>query len=244
MLREITEWEEEYQEMIALSKELRIPLALGYWNLETSKKDKLINKRRFTSHSFNRNAYNMLVTGTMSIHLDGGNTYFQDGYLNMKNTSGTLLYSNLCVGNKGAFTTRPVETVTTDTSYNGYLGGKAVTTRGIVVGTSDDAEDFDDYRLTSRISHGNGSNLLSYVGMQVSVKDYDTPTKTHTTTYQRYFNNNSGASIYIGEVSMYGCVADIGNHFMLFRDVISPKEELVDTAQLKVEYTFQMTHPS
>jgi hypothetical protein len=70
---------------------------------------------------------------------------------------------------------------------------------------------------------------------------------TKKRTLIRYFNNNSGATISLGEIGLIGRVITGGDSSMyaLFsRDLISPSVDIYDKAQLKITYVISLVYPS
>lgn len=128
------------------------------------------------AHSWVRNAYNN--TCYYLLWPDVSTAAFGDGYINNKQTSGTIASPS-------------------QWSWSGSAGSVL----GIVVGTGNTVFSFEDYKLATAVAHGNGTGQLSYVlqatGTDAFVGD------VCTVTVQRYFNNNSGGDIIIAETGLY-----------------------------------------
>jgi len=181
------------------------------------------------SHTWVRNAYNHLFSQIAAV-----NCLAADG-LSVKDTGGTERTGNFPVGYSDY-------SQNFKTDGHGYKAAAADTTRGIVVGTGSDPEDFDDYALGNQISNGTGAGQLSYIASEVySVSTVGTVKKTELV---RYFNNNSGGAITVNEVGLYlGLWAGNIIKMMTCRDLVSGGVEVPDTGQLKVTYTIQLTYP-
>jgi len=110
---------------------------------------------------------------------------------------------------------------------------------GILVGSSDTAFDVTQYNLGSKIAHGTGSGQLSYGG--TSVVDYGDDYKT----WQRAFDNLSGADVVVKEIGMFAKVtreeAGVPKEYyvMLARDVITTTT-VPNGGRLIVKYTFKI----
>ena len=214
--------EQQYQVSLSVLK--------AFLELEVRDKNgKLIYQKRQESHSWVRNAYNHLFSQMAAV-----NCLAADG-LSVKDTGGTERTGNWPVG---------YSDYSQDfrTDGHGYKAAAADATRGIVVGTGSDAEDFEDYALGSQISNGTGAGQLSYIASEVySVSTLATTKKAELV---RYFNNNSGGAITVNEVGLYlGLWAGNMIKMMTCRDLVSGGVEVPDTGQLKVTYTIQLTYP-
>jgi len=110
---------------------------------------------------------------------------------------------------------------------------------GILVGSSDTAFDVTQYNLGSKISHGTSSGQLQYG--DTSVVDYGADYKT----WQRAFDNLSGADVVVKEIGMFAKVtreeAGVPKEYyvMLARDVITTTT-VPNGGSLVVKYTFKI----
>ena len=110
---------------------------------------------------------------------------------------------------------------------------------GILVGSSDMAFEVTQYNLGSKISHGTGSGQLQYG--ETLVADYGNDYKT----WQRAFDNLSGADIVVKEIGMFAKVvreeAGVPKDYyvMLARDVITTTT-VPNGGRLIVKYTFKI----
>ncbi|WP_103908351.1 hypothetical protein, partial [Dehalococcoides mccartyi] len=176
------------------------------------------------------NAYNHLFSQMAAV-----NCLSADG-LSVRDTGGTVRSGNWPVGYSDYSSNF-------NTDGHGYKAAAADTTRGIVVGTGIDPEDFEDYELGSQIANGTGAGQLSYIASEVyAVSTVGTVKKTELV---RYFNNNSGGAITVNEVGLYlGIWAGNLIRIMTCRDLVSGGVEVPDTGQLKVTFTIQLTYPA
>ena len=207
-----------------------LPLLKAFLELEVRDRNgSVIHKISGESHSWVRNAYNHLFSQIAAV-----NCLAADG-LSVKDTDGAERTGNFPVGYSDY-------SQNFKTDGHGYKAAAADTTRGIVVGTGSDPEDFDDYALGNQISNGTGAGQLSYIASEVySVSTVGTVKKTELV---RYFNNNSGGAITVNEVGLYlGLWAGTGIKMMTCRDLVSGGVEVPDTGQMKVTYTIQLTYP-
>ena len=110
---------------------------------------------------------------------------------------------------------------------------------GILVGSSDKAFDVLDLNLGAKIPHGTGSGQLSYG--ETSEVAYGADYKT----WQRAFDNLSGADIVVKEIGMFAKVVreEAGvpkdYYIMLARDVITTTT-VPNGGRLIVKYTFKI----
>ena len=210
--------------------QVSLPVLKAFLELEVKDKNgSVIHKISGESHSWVRNAYNHLFSQIAAV-----NCLSADG-LSVKDTGGAERTGNFPVGYSDY-------SQNFKTDGHGYKAAAADTTRGIVVGTGSDPEDFDDYALGNQVSNGTGAGQLSYIASEVySVSTVGTVKKTELV---RYFNNNSGGAITVNEVGLYlGLWAGNIIKMMTCRDLVSGGVEVPDTGQLKVTYTIQLTYP-
>ncbi len=198
------------------------------------------------SRSWTRNAYNDIFCQLGSVN--GNNSTFGGGYLNIKDTGGTVRYG---AGMQGLspFTSPSSGSVInyeTNTSY-GYLSA-AGAVNGIVIGTGTGAESFEDYVLGTIIPNGTGAGQMSYIAGEAPIVTYDSGTKTLTVAWGRYFNNNSSGAIDVAESGIYSrqCYGSQSpaTITLVTRDLISPAVSVPVAGQLKITYTISLTYPA
>ncbi len=73
---------------------------------------------------------------------------------------------------------------------------------------------------------------------------YDFVTKTLSVTHVRVFNNNSGSSITVTEVGLYGRSTQAGTTCMVARDLLVSPVTVINAAQLTVTVITSMVFPA
>ena len=119
-------------------------------------------------------------------------------------------------------------------SFN-IAAGYGSDTSGIVVGTSNLAYSIEQNKLDSKISHGNALGQLLYGA--VTVDDISQITNGYRFFASRVFTNNSGASVIVREVGIYG-----GPPVMFARDVLTSPVEVQNLQSLTVRYSIYFTY--
>ena len=226
--------EGDYRALKRMGLKLGIPIPEVFLELEVrSQEGKLLDHYKQRSHTWTRNAYNILFSQLAAFGLTGAS--FGAGFLSLKTTGGSVLGSSLFSGLSSS--------VGHASTVAGYRAAVA-TVQGIVVGTGTGAESFEDFALGSAVAEGTGAGQLSYVLQELSTGAY--AALTWTVTHSRYFNNNSGGAIVIGEVGIYAymMVAGSSTNILVTRDKLASTVSVANTAQLKVTYTIAMTWPS
>ncbi len=227
------EIEEKHLQLRSLGQQLGIPVPEMYLEMMVTMPDGSIthwHKQR--SHSWTRNAYNVLLSEMAA--LNAPDATFAAAKISMKDTGGTI--------RSGAFPAQ-LTAVNLTTPGNGYIGGAGVSSNGIQVGSGTNAESFEDYVLQTIIANGTGAGQISYTQSDATVTAYDVPSKTWTITLVRYFNNNSGGTISVNEVSLVGLYLQAGYSAMASRDHLSSTVSVLNTGQLKVTYTMTLVFP-
>lgn len=215
------------------SLQLHVPHIAMHLDIEVRMPDgKIAEHRHQRSKSFVRNAYNLFFHTIAGYPMSDGT--WGDGYLNMKNTGGSLSsgsYRGFCFS--------------TDSNGQGFLSPGSANDFGIVVGTGTGAESFDSYALGTKIAVGNGVGQLYTLRSEDPVDSYSSLTQKRTLV--RYFNNNSGATISLGEIGLIARIitgGDTSIYALFSRDLITPMVDILDKAQLKVMYTISLVYPS
>jgi len=229
--------ERQWRQLKDLGLKLRVPVPEVFLQLEVKDKNgNTIHSNRDRSHTWNRNAYNILLTQLSAIN--GDDSTWGAGYINLKDTDGVVRHGNFVCG---LSTNQNVETSTT----YGFRGAVGDDDLGIVVGSGAGAESYEDHALGSQITDGVGAGQLNHVASEPQTINYNAGTKTWTIVYVRYFNNNSGGDVNVNEVAIYtGAMAqNQAQPKMLTRDVLASTVVVPDTGQLKVTYTIEMTFP-
>jgi len=230
--------ESEYEELRKLAKRLHIPVAEAFWEFEVrNKENEAIHRRRQRSHSWVRNAYNLMVCqiGAVANNSSVGLAIVDTGG-STKSESGTQPASGW--SSNGAGNMR----IYIGPSY-GFYAQAGVDNMGIVVGIGSGAEDFNDHALGSKISSGNGVGQLAYSAIDAPA--ISTIGTQKQVVWLRYFNNNSGSPITVYEVGIYtkGTAGGSTVYYMVCRDLLTGGVVVADAGQLKVSYTLQLTYP-
>jgi len=228
--------ERQWQQIKRLGLKLRVPIPEVFLGLEVRDgKGQVIHKHKQRSHTWNRNAYNWLLSQLGAINGDG--VAWGAGNINMKDVGATLRI--------GAFACGVDAGGSAEAGNAGYMGNAANDALGIVVGSGVGAEDFEDWVLGTQILEGAAGGQLNHVLSETPVDTYVGGTKTWTVVYIRYLNNNSGGNIDVNEVAIYGRVlaANTALGKMVTRDKLASTVTVPDTGQLKVTYTISLVFP-
>lgn len=236
--------ERKYQRLERLGQELKIPTFKSFLTLEVLDKDgNSIHSHKQRSHSWNRNAYNLLFN-QMSGKGTTNTGLFEAGAVNYKDFSGTVR-DGVGFGFKFGSANGAVNI---DSAGNGYLAGAGVSTSGIMVGSGNTAESFEHNALATQIANGTGAGQISYVASEANALTYDVPSKTLTNTLVRFFNNNSGGDVTVNEVCLTGLQHVLSSAAtttaMVSRDVLGAPVVVPNTGQLKVTYTIELVYPA
>ncbi|MBA7471050.1 hypothetical protein ES707_06344 [subsurface metagenome] len=229
--------EQKYKRLRRLAQELHLPIPEAFIELEVFDKDgKVIQKHRQRSHSWVRNAYNLLLSEMCGKVLDDSGV-FGAGLLSIKDTGG-VIRASADAGAVIAPSTGDFEALNA-----AYRANATVINHGIQVGSDATAWSFEDYNLLAQIAEGTGAGELNAVATDVPTKSWSAP--TFTITWIRYFNNNSGGNVLVKEAAL--CTSGhVGSacKFIMSRDKLASTVTVPDTGQLKVTYTIQLTYPS
>lgn len=223
--------EAKYSRLSALGKELKVPTFGAFLQMEVIKDGKVLHAHKQRSHSWNRNAYNWFLCQAALVTQYGSS--FADGYLTVKNTSGTVKNSGTYALGWTRLPSAP--------PYEAAVGND---NQGILAGSGSDAESFDGYALGSKIANGTGAGQLSYQGCSIS-RNWDSPSTTFEAVWTRFLNNNSGGSIDVNEVGLvaYLYCFDNQDYIMVCRDLLDSTIAVPDTGQMKVTYTIELVYP-
>jgi hypothetical protein len=228
-----------YDELKKLGQKLHIPTVESFWEIEVRDgNSKVVQHLKQRSHSWVRNAYNLIFATLAGKDLDD-NTY-GPGKLSLKDTGNVVRYgdANTCCY---AFQS-------SDAAGWGYRGPAGSHAYGILVGRGDNPEDFESYYLHSIIANGTTVDHLSYVQSEPHVITWIPGTLTLKNDLVRYFNNNSGGDIDVTEVALvaheYMPRSSSDMYYMMARDLLASIVTVPDTGQLKVTYTIQLIYPA
>ena len=110
--------------------------------------------------------------------------------------------------------------------------------QGLVVGSSNDVFDLDDYLMGSMILHGTGTGQLYYNLGYRNSSVYTT--KVWSVDIVRVFNNNSTGNVTVNEVGMVNSYYPI----LFERSVLVTPIVLVPDSRITVSYTISMNFTS
>jgi hypothetical protein len=231
----------KYTQLRKLGQELHIPIPEAFWELEVfDQEGKLIHRHKQRSHSWVRNAYNLLFCQLAG--KNASDSTFGPGLLSAKETDG-----NVRSGAAPFSITRGMD-YSADGTDAGYRAPAGSDNRGIMVGSGTAAESFEDFALQTKIANGTGAGQLSYVQSEAHSVTYDAANKILKNTLIRYFNNNSGGNVSVNEVGLAFCsfriVPSAVAYYLSSRDKLATTVTVPNTGQLKVTYTIQLTYPA
>lgn len=241
------ETEAKYQRLEELGHKLGVPIFGARLDIQVTKNGKVLTHHKQRSHSWVRNAYNLVFSQLASTNPT--DVTFGAGLLSFKTLGGAIVrYS----GSYGASVSR----ISYSTSYTqgnelAGMGSRADANdawHGLVVGTNGDPESFEHYNLLGIIPAGLGAGQLSMLAQETHNLTYDAGTKTLTNTMVRFMNNNSGGDITVREVGFIIKMQTGPNYsmtnFLLSRDVISPELLIPNAGQIRIQYDISLVYPS
>lgn len=228
-----TKEEQRYERLRKLAQELHIPIPEAFLTLEVFDKDgKLIQRHHQRSHSWVRNAYNVLFSQLAGKNVD--DVTFGAGLISLKKTDGAIQSDEKCGG-----TSADVDGLT------GYRAAGGDDLYGILVGSGTNAESFEEYFLQTQLTEGTGAGQISHVASEEHSISYAALVLKNTLI--RYFNNNSepAGDRNINEVALvFYELMHKYEEVLMARDKLASTVTVPVTGQLKVTYTVQLTYPS
>lgn len=228
-----------YEQFRELGQRLHLPVPEAFWEVEVRDRDgQVLGRLRQRSHSWVRNAYNLMFAALAGKNLD--NASFGAGYLSLKDTGNVV--------RRGEGMTIGYAALSWDDTSFGLRGPAGNDSYGIQVGSGLNPEDFEDYALQSKIPDGTGPSQLTYVQSEAHAITWTPATLTLKNELVRYFNNNSGSNVDINEVALvcrgYILGTSAPTYYVFARDKLASMVTVPDTGQLKVTYTVQLTYPA
>lgn len=115
--------------------------------------------------------------------------------------------------------------------------GTGATNQGIIIGTGVTAVTAADFNLAALIANGVGAGQMQYQN-QISTQGVVITGLTSSFVLQRLFINGSGGAITVNEL---GILHANGGPFMLYRDLVSPGDNVPNGSTYRVAITFQIT---
>jgi len=112
-------------------------------------------------------------------------------------------------------------------------GGAGVDYQGIVIGTDNTAVTISDYKLGAQIAHGVGAGQIQHLATVIPSPTVDATSSSYTLT--RSFINQSGSSITVREIGLYGRAGAI--YIGYVRDVLGTEKVIPDGGAIAVIYT-------
>lgn len=216
--------EVDYKKLERLGARLGLAVPSVFISVRAEKYGKKTGGWKGRSHTWNRNFWNAnlwLFTG-----ISMGGATFGAGYLNMKNTDGTIS----AFGNTNS-NWHPI----------GILGDNSY---GIQVGTGTGAESFEGYVIGTLIAHGNAATQLYYQAHSAASSSYNAGTRKWTISIKRIFNNNSGGTITVTETTLVFLFAQVTKKVMLNRDLLGASVAVLTGGQLTVQYDITLILPA
>jgi len=237
------ETEDLYRKMERLGQELKVPIPGTFLQMEVfDGQGNRIHAHRQRSHSWNRNAYNILFGQIAGVNMR--NSTFEAGKLSVKQTSGVIVYGSY-IGALAGSSIADHNKVNLEAIGSGFTSDSS--DYGIQVGSGSTPESFEGTALETLIASGTGAGQLSYIDSEPVLISYDPSSKILTHSKIRFFNNNSGGSISVNEVGLTGRAVAGGAAFtriiMFSRDVLAATVTVPDTGQLKVTYIIELAYP-
>lgn len=230
--------EKKYEQLRKLGQELHVPIPEHSLELEVTLDGKVIQHLKQRSHSWVRNAYNLILTQISGKNID--DAAFGAGLLSIKDTGAAVRD-----GNFGAAITKGDFNNETAGATCGYTALAAIATYGILIGSDAGAWDFNQYVLLGPITEGVVSpNQINHMLMAAPIKSY--AALTWTITWVRYYNNNGAGNVTVNEVALCAnsSVGNVLSKWITSRDVLGAPVIIPPTGQLKVTYNIQLAYPA
>jgi hypothetical protein len=231
------ESERKFRKLARLSQELRIPITECFLELQVTSPDgRVTHHHKQRSHSWVRNGYNVLVCAMMALNYN--DAVYGAGNLNIKGTDGSLR-------RRAGAILYGYNDPDWESTGCGYMASAGALINGIIVGSGVAAESFEDYTLQTPIAHGTGAGQLSHAQGEAPLKSYDAGTKTYSSVWTRYLNNNSGGDVTVNEVGLIMSFnTNYGYRGLVSRDKLGAPVVVASAGQLKVSYTFSCVYPA
>ena len=182
-------------------------------------------------HSFVRNFYNLQVATLMGFWIPFGTP--GDNDLSIERTDGNVV----------SHATKFPTMARSQNVNDGFLAAAGDDGKGILIGDSAVAFDFNQWFLENQVPDGTGAGQMSHIESNASNLTWSAGTRKWTSEMIRFFNNNSGGGITVRETVL---VTEMGfwlpggsdgqENVMMARDVIGAPPAVGDGGQLKVTY--------
>jgi len=234
------EEEKDFELLRKMGRKLHVPIPEAKWKLEVFLRGNLIQSYEARSHSWTRNAYNMMFSNLAG--KDGSDVTFEAGKLSAKDTGGTIY------GAAGPILISSASNASVDVTARGYRHVAGEDGKGIQVGSGTNAEDLEDFILQTPIVDGTGAGELNYIESEVHSVSYAALAMKNELV--RYFNNNTvgETSVDVNEVALTGAIGAPGEAgvkpVLMARDKLASTVTIPSTGQLKVTYSVSLVYPS
>ena len=229
-----------------MGAELGIPITECFLEMKVTLPDgKAIHQHKQRSHSWVRNAYNVLFSQLAA--KNGNDGTFGAGKLSGRDTGGNIRSGEHTLGTVNNWSSNPY--LRTQDVSHGFVGNAGDNAWGIQIGTGTNAESFEDYALQTPIANGSGAGQMAYSAGEATVLAYDASTRSYSAQIKRYINNNSAGDIAIAETGLIcrtrGFSAFVSDqNFLYCRDRIDPAVTIPASGQVLVTYTISLVYPS
>ena len=199
----------------------------------------VVEDRRYKANSFNRNFWNMLaiwLTGTQNF-LSGD--VHGEGKLTIRRATNSNVLTDLTAVTGGGVGM---------SAANGagifFIIRATDTVSGIVIGTSNAAENFNGIDLGAMITHGTGAGQMQIMAPTSSSNpNYSSADKTYENTFSRVFKNLSGTSMGVNEVGIRGTAGNQGWPVLYERTVFPAPLTVPNGSLIEVAYTIVFHYP-
>jgi hypothetical protein len=229
--------EKDWEELNDLGSKLGLPVPQTFLKIDLKnpgEEEKTVWNDR--SRSFVRNFYNALYSLFIPTTA-GAIVGYEEGKLGIRRFNGTIeTISNSSGPSQPSYT----QTFT----MGGFTNARSNSAIGIVVGSSNTAESFEDFRLSNLILHTpdtGAPNCLLYNAQVPNESTRNTLTNTWSVVQSRIFNNNSGGDITIRETGIYAFTRT--SIALILRDALSTDITVLNGGQLTVSYTWSIQLP-
>lgn len=234
--------EREFRQLAKLGQKHKIAIPELRWRRQVfmdNGRDLIFDSGLERMHSVNRNYYNW-VFSFANIKALSDATPFGTAYLNLMDTGNTIRYDADDLAS--IFGADP----DSRSALYGVLATAGTDTLGLIIGTGNTAEDFEDYTIETLTPNGSGAGPpIEFDYSQSELHSVTNSTLTLKDTRIRDFNNNSGSSEDIEEVAEYTGIVISGTvrTIMTIRD-ITGGDTVADAAQYRVTLESTLVYPA
>ena len=199
---------EKVEKIGAICKDLGVLVPVSFWQFKVEGGEEV----SFVSQSFTNNARRLMASVALNYPLSQSVAGIE---LRVRTLANTL-----------------IDLTSAQLSRDIARGGATVTIMGIVVGSSNVAENPEHASLQALIPNGVGAGQVEYQAEHDFSVVNNVGLARLEVTQSRRFLNNSGATIPVNEVGLY--INDAGNNFMIIRDQLPATVNIPHAGQLTV----------